>query len=292
VHSVWWSRLRDARADRAGVLYAAGSALAFSSLAIWGKLATAAGLATYTVLPWRFGLVAAVLLLVAGRGLAMRDRAILCGTGLVYVAATAAYFAALARISAGTTALLLYLAPSFVVLYQRLLGRRPTRAQLSALVLTLLGLALVIGVPGAGDGDALGLALGVATGALYGAYLLVSERWAGSYPPLVSTAHMTLAAAACFALAGVATGTLGIPRGDAQWGVTLGMIVFPTLLAVPTLYTAIRRIGAARTSVVATTEPLFTVLLAALVLGEPLRPVVLAGGLLILAGALLVQRGS
>jgi drug/metabolite transporter (DMT)-like permease len=274
-----------------GVFYALASALAFSSLAIWGKLATTHGLATYTLLPWRFGLVALVLLLVAGRGLAWRDRTILFGTGLMYVAATAAFFGALARISASTTALLLYLAPSFVVLYQRLLGHRPTRAQLSALVLTLAGLALVIGLPGAGDGDALGLALGVATGALYGGYLLVSERWAGGYAPLASTAHMTLAAALCFALAGLFTGTLDVPRGAAQWGVTAGIIVFPTLLAVPTLYIAIRRIGAARTSVICTTEPLFTVLLAALVLGEPLRPVVLVGGLLILAGALLVQRG-
>jgi drug/metabolite transporter (DMT)-like permease len=276
--------------DRRGVLYALGAALAFSSLGIWGKLATQHGLATYTALSWRFGLVALGLLIVAGRGLTLRDRAVLCGTGLMYVASTAAYFGALARISAGTSSLLLYLAPSFVVVYQRLLGQRPTRAQLSALVLTLAGLALVIGLPGGGDGDALGLALGVATGALYGAYLLLSERWAGRYPPLAATAHMTLTATVCFAGAGAATGTLDLPRDATQWGVTLGMIVFPTLLAVPALYTAIRRIGAARTGVICTFEPLFTVVLAALVLGEPLRPVVLAGGLLILAGALLVQR--
>jgi drug/metabolite transporter (DMT)-like permease len=282
--------LRDARAESGGVFYALGSALAFSSLGIWGKLATHHGLATYTVLSWRFGLVALVLMVVAGRGLAMRDRAVLSGTGLMYVASTATYFGALGRISAGTSSLLLYLAPSFVVLYQRLLGRMPTRAQLSALAVTLAGLGLVIGLPGAGDADTLGLALGVATGGLYGAYLLLSERWAGRYAPLASTAHMTLTAAVCFAGAGAATGTLDMPRSAAQWGITLGMIVFPTLLAVPALYIAIRRIGAARTGVLCTFEPLFTVLLAALVLGEPLRPAVLAGGLLILAGALLVQR--
>jgi drug/metabolite transporter (DMT)-like permease len=59
---------------------------------------------------------------------------------------------------------------------------------------------------------------------------------------------------------------------------------------VPLLFMAIRRIGAARTSVLATTEPLWTVLLAFLVLDEPLRAGTLVGGALILAGALLAQR--
>lgn len=273
-----------------GILLALGSALAFSSLAIWGKLATLTGLATYTVLPFRFGIVALVLLVVSGRGLSLRDRGILFGTGFIYVGATACYFAALTRISATATGLLLYLAPAFVVLFQRLLGHRPTRAQVTAIVLTLLGLALVVGLPGAADDSPLGLALGVATGALYGAYLLASERWLSGYPALTSTAHMTFVAAVCFAAAGAFTGTLGVPHGAAQWGVTAGMIVFPTLLAVPTLYAAIRALGAVRASVLATTEPLWTVLLAAVVLREPLRPSVVAGGALILGGALLAQR--
>ena len=67
------------------------------------------------------------------------------------------------------------------------------------------------------------------------------------------------------------------------------MALFPTLLAVPSLYGAIARIGAARASLLATTEPLWTVLLAALFLHDALRLAVLLGGALILAGALLAQ---
>lgn len=277
-------------ADMRGVLLALASALGFSSLGIWGKLATQYELATYTVLPWRFGLVAALLLCISRQRLSLRDRSVMFGTGLLYVASTGCYFAALARISAGTSSLLLYLAPSFVVFYGRMLGRRPTRFQLIAVVLTLIGLAFVIGLPGAQDSDILGLGLAVATGALYGAYLIASERLLAPYPPIAATGHMTLAAALCFAIAGAVTGTLGVPTGAAQWSITLGMIIFPTLIAIPTLYASIRVIGAARASIVATTEPMWTVLLAALVLGEPLGPGVIVGGLLILSGALLSQR--
>lgn len=273
-----------------GTLLALGSAIAFSSLAIWGKLATQLALSTYSVLTFRFGIVAALLLAIAGGGLTLRDRGVLIGTGLLYVSATSCYFAALSRISAGTTALLLYLAPAFVVLYLRLLGKTSSRMQAGGIVLTLLGLGLVIGLPSATDRSVSGLGFGVATGALYGAYLLASERWLGPYRSLTSTAYMSLSAALCFAAAGAATGSLSVPRGSGQWGVTLGMVVFPTLLAVPTLYASIKDLGAARASVLATTEPLWTVLLAALVLGEPLGLTVIAGGVLILAGALLAQR--
>jgi drug/metabolite transporter (DMT)-like permease len=279
------------RSPAAGTLLALASALAFSSLAVWGKLAQQLHLPTYTLLPWRFALVALVLF---GSGAARgpftrRDRWVMVANGGLYTLATTCYFLALARISAGATGLLLYLAPAFVVLYVWLLGRRPHGAQLVAVALTAIGLGLVVGLPGAGDRDVLGLGFGVLTGALYGAYLLFSERYL-HYPPLAATAWLTFSSAIGFGVMGALTGTLGVPAGAAAWGVVAATALFPTLLAVPLLFMAIRRIGAARTSVLATTEPLWTVLLAFLVLDEPLRASTLAGGALILAGALLAQR--
>jgi drug/metabolite transporter (DMT)-like permease len=272
-------------------LLALVSALAFSSLAVWGKLAQQLQLPTYTLLPWRFILVALVLFATGtARGpFTWRDRLIMGANGLLYILATAFYFLTLGRISAGATVLLLYLAPAFVVLYVWLLGRRPHPAQLAAVALTLVGLGLVVGLPSAGDRDALGLSFGMVTGALYGAYLLFSERFL-HYPPLAATAYLSLTSAVGFGLLGALTGTLGVPASLPAWAVTAAMAVFPTLLAVPMLFTSIRILGAARTSVLATTEPLWTVLLAFLVLDEPLSPGTLAGGGLILAGALLAQR--
>jgi drug/metabolite transporter (DMT)-like permease len=161
---------------------------------------------------------------------------------------------------------------------------------MAAVVLTLLGLRWVVGSPGAGDGDFMGFMSGALAGATYGAYLVASERWLLGYAPLVSTAHMSLAAALSFGGAGLYTHTLAVPVGLTQWGVVAGMIVFPTLVAVPLLYAAIARLGAARASLLATTEPVWTVILAALVLGESVHRGLLIGGLLILTGAALSQR--
>lgn len=275
---------------RSGLLLALVAALSFATLGVWGKLAGEAGLGTFEVLAWRFGLVAAVLLPLAGRGLTLRARGPLLGAGVVYVLATFCYFGALGRITAGATGLLLYLAPAFVILFGWLAGRRPGAARLGAVALAALGLGLVVGLPGTSDRDPLGLALGAGAGALYAAYLLASEHWLRGVTPLAATGHLALVGAVAFGGLAGARGELGVPEDAAQWGVVLGMAALPTLIAVPALYGAVARLGAARASLLGTLEPLFTVGLAFLVLGEPLRPAMLLGGALILAGAALAQK--
>ena len=51
------------------------------------------------------------------------------------------------------------------------------------------------------------------------------------------------------------------------------------------LLAGLRRLGVIRTSVLSATEPLTAAVLAAVVLGESVRPATVAGGVLILAGA-------
>ncbi|UQN05122.1 DMT family transporter [Deinococcus sp. QL22] len=275
---------------RSGVLLSLLSALSFSTLGIWGKLASEVGLNSFTALAWRFVGVVVLLLPLTSRGLTWRARGKMAGVGVVYALATTLYFGALDRISAGTTSLLLYLAPAFVVLLGwAVLGRKPGGRQLGAVALAGAGLALVIGIPGAGDQNALGLGLAAGAGFLYALYLLASERWLLGVSPVAATAHMALVSGVWFTVLAGAEGQLSVPTTWPQWGVIGGMALVSTIVAVPALYGAIARLGAARASLLGTLEPLFTVLLAFLILDEPLRPAVLLGGLLILGGAVLAQ---
>ncbi len=276
---------------RSGILLSLLSALSFSTLGIWGKLASEAGMNSFTALAWRFVAVALLLLPLSSRGLTWRLRGQMVGVGVIYALATTLYFGALDRISAGTTSLLLYLAPAFVVLLGwAVLGRKPGGRQLGAVALAGAGLGLVVGIPGAGDQNALGLGLAAGAGFLYAVYLLASERWLLGVSPLAATAHMALVSGVWFTVLAGAGGQLGVPHGWAQWGVIGGMALVSTIIAVPALYGAITRLGAARASLLGTLEPLFTVLLAFLILHEPLRPAVLLGGVLILGGAVLAQK--
>lgn len=278
-----------ALADLTGVGLALLSAAASGTLSLWGKLAMALHLTTPTLLSFRFGLTAALLLAVGRFRISARERGALLLLGALYTASTVAYFAALSRISASTAALLVYVAPAFVILYGALTRVRPSRPQLAALLCTLAGLVAAVGLPGEADRDLAGLLLGGLSGALYGAYLFASDRLARAASPLAVTAHIALVCAVLFTALGATSGQLSIPTTAPHWAVILAILLIPTLIAIPALTGAVQRIGAARVSMLATTEPLWAVLFATLFLGEVLHASQILAGGLILAGATIAQ---
>jgi drug/metabolite transporter (DMT)-like permease len=281
------------RHRRLGALIAVVAAAAFASLAILGRWALDAGLRGSTLLQWRF-LLATLVLVPFGvfrTPLSRRTRLVLLGSGFVYTAQTSFYFQSLDRITAGTTALLLYLSPAFIVLYSMLLGRRPSRGQTIATFLALAGLAVILGGPSAADADAIGLAFGAAAGATFAGYLLLGELAFGGVPPLTIAAHSMAGAVVGFtALELIIERELTIPSGTRQWLLVAAVVVVPTLLAIPMMFAAIARIGAGPTAIISTSEPAFTLIFAAVLLAEPIRAPQLLGGVLILGAAILAQR--
>lgn len=68
------------------------------------------------------------------------------------------------------------------------------------------------------------------------------------------------------------------------WGYAVLLGIFSTVLPSFMVSEAIARIGAARTSIVGTSGPIITILLAVLVLGEPFGWFHLAGMVLVMVG--------
>lgn len=275
--------------DLGGIGRALLSAAASGTLGLWGKLALTLHLSTPTLLGWRFGLTALLLFALGFGRVPRRVRLELLLLSAFYTASTVLYFLALARLSASTAALLVYIAPAFVILYGALARIRPSGWQVGALLCTLTGLGVVVGLSGADDGDLAGLLLGGVSGALYGGYLFASGRLARTASPLTVTAHISLVCAVTFAVLGAGTGQLGVPVTPAHWGVILAMLLIPTLVALPALAGAVRRIGPAHASLLATTDPLWATLFAVLFLGESLRLNQGLGGALILLGAVIAR---
>jgi drug/metabolite transporter (DMT)-like permease len=67
--------------------------------------------------------------------------------------------------------------------------------------------------------------------------------------------------------------------------------VVATFIAIQTFYAGAQRVGAAQGALIATVEPIWTIVLAALLFGIALTPVQLAGGALIILGVLVAQTG-
>jgi len=277
------------------------SGAAFGAMAIFGKLAYDEGATVGTLLAVRFVLAAAAfwLLVLAGggarevRALARRDVGIALALGACgYALQAGCYFAALERIDASLLSLLIYTFPAMVAAAAIALGReRADSRRLGALIVASGGIALVVAGAGAGALDPLGAALGVTAAVTYGVYILVSEGIARRVQPQVLAALVCTGAAVALTVGSAALGDLRPGALTAAgWGWLAALAAISTVGAIGLFFAGLARVGPTTASILATVEPLVTVLLAFLVFSETLTSIQLGGGALVLAAAAGVGR--
>ena len=280
-------------------MMALGSGAAFGAMAIFGKLAYAQGATVGTLLSVRFALAAALFWALIGlRGgvsISRRDVAAGLALGAVgYASQAGCYFAALQRIDASLLSLLIYTFPAIVAVAAIVLGReRADGRRAGALVLASTGIALVVAGAGAGALDPLGAALGLAAAVVYSAYILVGDAISARIDPRTLTALVCTGAALTLTAASAALGDLRpgeLTLGG--WGWLAALAVVSTVGAITLFFAGLRRIGPTSASILATAEPLVTVVLAFAVFGETLGIVQTLGGALVLAAVVTLARRS
>lgn len=288
-------------AARRGALYVALSAAAFGAMAIFGRYAYAGGADVLGLLIVRFSIAGALLVAVARRRRVRwpRGRALaaIIGMGaLGYVGQSLCYFSALQHAQASLVALLLYLYPAFVTLLAAWwLGERLTRAKAVALALCVAGSALMVG---GGRGEPLGIALALGAAVVYSLYIVVGAKAARGVDPLATVAIICCAAAATLVVLALARATMfdappHWPRAASGWAALVAIALVSTVAAMLAFFAGLARLGAARTSMLSTLEPVVTVALAAALFGETLTPLQWMGGVAILVAVLwLVRAGS
>jgi drug/metabolite transporter (DMT)-like permease len=211
--------------------------------------------------------------------------------GCGYALQAGCYFAALERIDASLLSLLLYTFPAIVAAAAVALGReRIDGRRLAALGLALSGLVLVVAGAGAGALDPLGAALGLGAAVVYSTYILVSETVVGRMRPRVLSALVCTGAAVPLTVGSALLGELRPSELTvAGWGWLACLAIVSTVVSISLFFAGLRRVGPTTASILATVEPLVTVLLAFLVFGETLGAVQLVGGALVLAAVLVLQ---
>jgi drug/metabolite transporter (DMT)-like permease len=261
-------------------------------MAIFARFAYAGGADVLGVLISRFTVAGGVLALVmvATRRPWPRGRALAVAIGMGaigYVGQAVCYFAALNYASAGLVALLLYAYPTLVcLLAAAFLGERLTRRRVALLVASFAGIALTLG---GGHGTPTGIALALAGAAFYSVYIVVGARELADTDALGSTTVVCLSAAATLVVASFfrAPQFPGIWWG---WAAAGAIAIVSTVVAILAFFAGLKRVGAATASIASTLEPVVTVALAWLLLGESLSPIQFVGGTLVLASAIWLAR--
>ena len=271
------------------------SGTAFGALAIFAKLAYADGADPLTVLAVRFVLAGVCLLVVVRigghalpRGRTLGALALLGGVG--YATQSLSYFFALTVASASLVALLLYVYPAMVTLIAAaVLGDRLSPAKVGAVVLALVGTVFTIGQ--LGGGRPLGIALGLLSAVAYAVYILVGSQVTPRVGAIPATTVVVLAAATTLSVITIVRGPQ-FPQSATGWLAIGGLALVSTVLAITTFFAGLERVGPAEASTISTVEPVVTVGLAAVVLGETISPGQLVGGVLIVAAVLVLARAG
>src|SRR5258707_1030697 len=110
-----------------------------------------------------------------------------------------------------------------------------------------------------------------------------------SGPALPASAVIIRGAAVAFCLLATLNNQLALPPSAAGWAVAIGLAVVPTMLAISLFLAGLPRVGAARAALLSTWEPVVTVVLAVLLLGDRMSPIQALGGILLVAAVILVQ---
>jgi len=211
-----------------------------------------------------------------------------------YYLASLLDFMGLQYITASLERLVLFLYPTIVVLLSSLLlGRPVTRRAVAALVLSYAGIAFVfwqdLRFTGNAQATLTGGALVFASGILYALYLVQAG---GVIARLGSSRFIAWAMLASTVF--VVTQFLLTRRIDALavpasiHVISLAMAIFSTVLPTWLIAESIRRMGANAASLVGSLGPVFTIGLGAMILGEPIHAIQLAGAALVMGGVMLV----
>jgi drug/metabolite transporter (DMT)-like permease len=302
----------------AGIALVLVSAAGFGSGTILAAPVYETGVDWLTLVGWRFLIGAALAWAwvavssgrrAAVRRLSRRQIAIALGLGALYTGNSGTYYAALETVPAALAGVLVYTYPVIVAVLSlrfatRLSGRRPW----IALGLAIVGVVLALGgIDVSGAPPWSGIALVMLSPFIYSVWIVLSARLSGErrdrigsetpeHDPsagdaAVTTAVMMTATGIVFALGGAAVGRPLDPAGvpEAAWPGLIAIGFVASFLAIQTFYAGARRLGAAQAALVSTVEPVYIVVLAALVLDQRLTPVQLVGAGLILVGVVIAQ---
>jgi drug/metabolite transporter (DMT)-like permease len=290
--------VRGRRANLLGAALIGASGLQFGSVVVLGRIATRpGGLPVPTLLSIRFAIAAALLTVTlvalqqplrAAKGEGWRLATLGVGG---YAVEAALFFTALGHGTAAAATLLFYTYPVVVSAIAFVMGRKlPGWLLGAALACAVGGAAIVVVAAGGVEIDSPGIAYALGASVTFSLFLVGADAVLRETNPLVGAMWVSAAAAAGLGIYAAATGDAAWPMGWRQGGPVLAMAAL-TAGAFVCLFAGLRRLGAVRTAIISACEPLVAAMLAAVFLGEVAHPGTIAGGLLIVAGAVSASLG-
>ena len=208
------------------------------------------------------------------------------------------YYVAIQRTNVATAIIVQYTAPVWVLIYVVVRGQQKLNAQkIAAVFLAVIGIALVINLVGTTSGsalrlDAYGLTAALLASFSFAFYNVSGHRILARYDRW-RVLVWTLAAASVFWLVvNPPWKVVAAHYAPAQWIFLFVFSMISVLGAFSLYFLGLQHLEPTRAIIASCLEPVFSILLAALLLGEVLRPIQTLGIISVLAAIVIVQRPS
>jgi drug/metabolite transporter (DMT)-like permease len=208
---------------------------------------------------------------------------------ILFYAQNYAFFEALKLMGAGLAVLVLFLYPALVALGAALfLDERLTGRTLALALAGTIGVALTVGA--SGHASAAGVAWGVGAAASFAAFMLFTKRMlSGGLDGLTLTTAIYVGGTVVYVPIALAAGA-AVPGDVGGWCAIVAGALAGTVGGSLLLFLGMRHLAVGAAAITGVAEPPIAVVLAAVVLGEPIAALQVVGMLVIIAAVVLLGR--
>lgn len=277
-----------------GIFFASLSGMLYGFLAYFGvQIMQEGNCSISNMLFWRFLLTTFVFLgcLVFSKGKVGQKLQIsyILGASFFYGICAMFYFMASQYIGTGLAMVIFFSYPTLVALLNWLFHRHKiTLVYYISFVLMGVGIFLL------SDKDQMsfdlyGIFLAVLSGLSYAFYMIISKKEAHNLTPVFSSFLVSLGNSILFLIISFVDQSFFVPHFSSVWVNLLGVALIATVLPIFLLLISLKYISSTKASIVSVLEPVVTVILGVVLLGESLSMLQIIGVIILLAGTLSIQ---
>ncbi|WP_377890600.1 DMT family transporter [Alkalihalobacillus sp. R86527] len=225
-----------------------------------------------------------------------RDSRYFIGTGIISIVLfNWCLFSSMEESSISIAFILLYTAPAFVTILSRILFKESlTFRKVTALLITLVGCSLVIGIfsNSAESLSLYGLIIGLGSGFFYALYSIFGKAALSKYDSLTVTVYTFLfASVAIVPFSGLGS-MVATFTNLKVWGLVIGLGFLSTMLPFIFYTKGLHHVESSRASIIATIEPVVASFIGFFIFNETLSLWQYIGMILVISSVIIVQESK
>jgi len=280
-----------------GILYIILSACAFGIMPILAKLSYRGGANTYSTLFLRF-LFAAIMLFyyLKTKGISMKltkkQLILITVIGVFgFTLATSSLYMSYNYISIGMASMIFYIYPSIVTILAYVVYKEKIYSRkIISLMISLIGIYILID-KGSVNFNIKGIMFAGIAAVLYSLYVLgASHKEFKNINSYVLTFYISCASATVMFMAAKATNNFNIDISFYALVAILLIAFISTVVALMAFLEGVRLIGPSKASILSTIEPIVSLILGIIILGEPISSRIIIGSIMIVLSVVILTK--